>query len=432
MCKRDTEGFLSFGRGKKSGAEGRIPVIFAALVLALLPFTVFAEDLRLTTKVQIMPLTGTNLVDAEPIMEAMIAEVQRTEGFTIVQSTGMTDDVVSPTEASPEAEYSISGTLVEEVGDTLFQISLWRLSDSSLMLSEELVYVDLDEALDLIPILVWSLLGNIPAKTMPVDTNWRTHWLYLGLLTGGTLGYDELQGFDAADNSPKSDFHGKGLGISPAASFTMMVPFLNIPFKGDPRVYLELQTEVLFSWEWAGYTYYHDKDSAPPTEISKSGVWTDEYSFFSLTFPLVLKIEFHYGPLMFAPYGGGYFYLPLGEAQSTTNRIKENIRHPNGEPYPDPPTSLFREERETLRVSVEGIPLGMTFGFYMGIKMGPGALVIDLRYFRDFGTLKFSDPDGKDTLNGQYIGVDRNKFALMVGYEIGLFKHERKMEVQVE
>ncbi|MDR2785712.1 MAG: hypothetical protein LBB83_07340 [Treponema sp.] len=428
MCKRDTEGFLSFGKGKKSRVEGRIPIIFAVLLLLFMPFTVFAEDLRLTTKVQIMPITGTNLVDAEPIMEAMIAEVQRTEGFTIVQSTGMSDDVVNPTEASSEAEYSISGTLIEEVGDTLFQISLWRLSDSALMLSEELVYVDLEEGLDMVPILVWSLLGNIPAKTMPVDTNWRTKWLYLGLLTGGTLTYDKLQGFSASDNSKNSDFEGDGLGLSPSVSLAMMVPFLNIPFKGDPKVYLELQTEVLFSWEWAGYTYHH-KDNIPPLEISKSGVWTDQYSFLSLTFPLMLKIEFHYGPLMLAPYGGAYFYLPLGNAQSKSNRIKENIDKTKYSEEPDP--SLYREQ-DALQVSVDGVPLGMTFGFYTGIKMGPGALVIDLRYSRDFGTLTFKDQDGKNTLNGQYIGIDRNKFSLMVGYEIGLFKHERKMEVQVE
>ncbi|MDR0720923.1 MAG: hypothetical protein LBF78_14925 [Treponema sp.] len=396
-----------------------------------MPFTDFAEDLRLTTKIQIMPITGTNLVDAEPIMEAMIAEVQRTEGFTIVQSFGMamTDDVVNPTDASPEAEYSISGTLIEEVGDTLFQISLWRLSDSTLMLSEELVYVDLEEALDMVPILVWSVLGNIPAKTMPVDTNWRTNWLYLGLLTGGTLSYDKLQGFDAENNSKNSDFEGDGLGLSPSVSFTMMVPFLNIPIKGDPKVYLELQTEVLFSWEWAGYTYHH-KGNIPPVEISKSGVWTDEYSFFSLTFPLMLKVEFHYGPLMLAPYGGVYFYLPLGDAQSRTNRIRENI-DTSSSPGDDPDPSLYREQ-DTLRVSVDGVPLGMNFGFYTGIKMGPGALVIDIRYSRDFGTLTFRDQDGKNTLNGQYIAINRNKFTLMVGYEIGLFKHERKMEVQVE
>jgi hypothetical protein len=364
-------------------------------------------------------------------MEAMIAEVQRTEGFTIVQASGtpMTDDdVVNPTDASPEAEYSISGTLIEEVGDTLFQISLWRLSDSALLLSEELIYVDLEEALDMVPILVWSVLGNIPAKTMPVDANWRTKWLYLGLLTGGTLSYDKLQGFNAGDNARNSNFEGDGLGFSPSASFTMMVPFLNIPFKGDPKVYLELQAEALFSWEWAGYTYHH-KDNVPPVAISKSGVWTDEYSFFSLTFPLMLKVEFHYGPLMLAPYGGAYFYLPLGDAQSRSNRIKENIDTSRHGEEPDP--ALYREQ-DALRVSVDGVPLGMTFGFYTGIKMGPGALVIDLRYSRDFSTLTFKDQDGKDTLNGQYIGIDRNKFTLMVGYEIGLFKHERKMEVQVE
>ncbi|MDR0710126.1 MAG: hypothetical protein LBF77_08680, partial [Spirochaetaceae bacterium] len=111
MCRKDTEDFLSFGKGKKSRVEGRISVVIvAASFLLFMPFAVFAEDLRLTTKIQIMPITGTNLVDAEPIMEAMIAEVQRTEGFTIVQTTSMTDGVVSPTEASSEAEYSISGT----------------------------------------------------------------------------------------------------------------------------------------------------------------------------------------------------------------------------------------------------------------------------------------------------------------------------------
>jgi hypothetical protein len=426
MCKRDTEGFLSFGKGEKSGGKRRIPVLFAVFFFLLfVPFTVFAEDLRLTTKIQIMPITGTNLVDAEPILEAMIAEVQRTEGFTIVQSSGMTDDVVSPTETSPEAEYSISGTLIEEVGDTLFTISLWRLSDSSLLLSEELVYVDLEEALDLVPVLVWSVLGNIPAKTVPQDTNWRLQWLYLGLLTGGTLSYDKLQGYDA-DNVPREDFSGEGLGLSPSVSFTMMVPFLNIPVKGDPRVYLELQTEVFFSWETAGYEYHHP-DNEPPPEISKSATWSDKMNFFSFTFPLILKLEFHYGPLMLAPYGGAYFYLPFGEAQSTSDRIQDNMRDENKND-----STKYREEKEPLLVSVDGIPLGMTFGFYTGIKMGPGALVIDLRYSKDFGTLVFKDIDGKSTLNGMYIGVDRNKFTLMVGYEIGLFKHERKMEVQVE
>jgi hypothetical protein len=132
---------------------------------------------------------------------------------------------------------------------------------------------------------------------------------------------------------------------------------------------------------------------------------------------------------MLAPYGGAYFYLPLSEAQSRSNRIKDNIDKTKYGEEPDP--ALYREQ-DTLRVSVDGVPLGMTFGFYTGIRMGPGALVIDLRYSRDFGTLVFKDQDGKNTLNGQYIAIDRNKFTLMVGYEIGLFKHKRKMEVQVE
>jgi hypothetical protein len=429
MWKRDTKGLLSFSGKREGRIDRRIPAAFVVFSLFLfLPFALFAEDVRLTTTVQVMPITGTNLEDAEPIMEAMVAEVQRTEGFTVVQSNALTADTVNPTDASPEAEYAVSGTLVEEVGDMLFQISLWRLSDSSLLLSEEMVYVDLEEALDLVPILVWSILGNIPSKSMPIDANWRTKWLYLGLLGGGTLSWDrDMQGY-SSDGEKKPDFNGSGLGLSPSASFTIMVPFLNIPFKGDPKVYLQLQTEVFFSWEWAGYSYHY-------TDIinkeDKNGLWTDEYSFFSFTFPLVLKVEFNYGPLMLAPYGGAYFYLPLGDARSKTDRIKENIdlsSKPLG-----PEAGTYKEaESETVLVTMQGIPLGMTFGFYTGIKLGPGALVIDMRYSKDFGTLTFKDKSGKNTMNGQYIGIDRHKFTLMVGYEIGLFKHERQVEVQVE
>ncbi|MDR1410897.1 MAG: hypothetical protein LBI91_01685 [Spirochaetaceae bacterium] len=426
MRKRDTKGLFNFSGKRKNRIERRIPLVFVGFSLFLfMPFAVFADDVRLTTAVQIMPITGTNLEDADPIMEAMIAEVQRTEGFTIVQSNAMTSDTVNPTDASQGAEYSISGTLVEEVGDMLFQISLWRLADSSLLLSEEMVYVDLEEALDLVPILVWSLLGNIPSKNMLEDLNWRTKWLYLGLLTGGTLAWNkDLQGYNS-DGNKAPDFNGSGIGISPAASLTIMVPFLNIPLNGDPKLYLELQTEVHFSWEWAGYSY-HYPDTIPKQEVNKNGLWTDEYSFFSFTFPLMLKIEFSYGPLMLAPYGGAYFYLPLGEAQSRTNRLVDNIQGTPG------PGAYVEEESNTVQVSVDGVPLGMTFGFYTGIKMGPGALVIDMRYSKDFGTLTFKDKDGKSTLNGQYIAIDRHKFTLMVGYEIGLFKHERQMEVQVE
>jgi hypothetical protein len=427
MWKRDTKGLFNFSGKRKNRTERRIPIAFVVFSLFLfLPFAVFAQETKLTTVIQIMPITGTNLEDAEPIMEAMVAEVQRTEGFTIVQSNAMTADTVNPTDASSEAEYSISGTLVEEVGDMLFQISLWRLSDSSLLLSEEMVYVDLEEALDLVPILVWSLLGNIPAKSMLEDLNWRTKWVYLGLLTGGTIAWNkELQGY-TGDGDKVSDFNGSGLGFSPSAALTIMMPFLNIPVKGDPKVYLELQTEVLFSWEWAGYSY-HYTNTVPKESVNKNGLWTDEYSFFSFTFPLMLKVEFNYGPLMLAPYGGAYFYLPLGEAQSRTNRIAENIEGSN--PSPD---SYLEDDSATVKVSMDGVPLGMTFGFYTGIKMGPGALVIDLRYARDFGKLKFEDKGGKTALNGQYIIIDRHKFTFMVGYEIGFFKRERQMEVQVE
>jgi hypothetical protein len=291
-----------------------------------------------------------------------------------------------------------------------------------------MVYVDLEEALDLVPILVWSLLGNIPAKNMLEDLNWRTKWLYLGLLTGGTVGWNRnLQGHEA-DGSEIDGFRGSGLGFSPSASFTMMVPFLNIPIEGDPKLYLELQTEVHFSWEWAGYSYYRD-GAVPKEEINKNGQWTDEYSFFSFTFPLLLKMEFSYGPLMLAPYGGAYFYLPLGEAQSRTNRVRENFKDDPGDT-----SSLYTEESSgTVQVSMSGIPLGMTFGFYTGIKMGPGALVIDMRYARDFGTLTFKNTGDRHAFpNEQYMTIDRHKFTLMVGYEIGLFKHERQMEVQVE
>jgi hypothetical protein len=54
-----------------------------------------------------------------------------------------------------------------------------------------------------------------------------------GLLVGGTLGYDKLQGYDTENKE------GDGLGVSPVAAFTMMVLFLSIPSRGDLKVCLE-------------------------------------------------------------------------------------------------------------------------------------------------------------------------------------------------
>jgi hypothetical protein len=136
------------------------------------------------------------------------------------------------------------------------------------------------------------------------------------------------------------------------------------------------QAEVFFSGE-----------SAVTRVLSGSGYADANITGLSLLAPLILKLDFHLGPVVLQPLAGVYFNFALGN-------LKENVDGSDVEdPYANP-------------------PLGVIFGGAFGMTLGRGILFLDLRYAKDLGR----------TVAGQDSATiwSRSAFMLNLGYQFSL------------
>ncbi|MDR2247620.1 MAG: hypothetical protein LBE17_13280 [Treponema sp.] len=121
-------------------------------------------------------------------------------------------------------------------------------------------------------------------------------------------------------------------------------------------------------------------------ERAKIYVGSDSYSArgMSLHIPLLLKMDFHLGPLVLQPLAGPYFNLALG---------KLDVEDYGDDPYANP-------------------PFGLVFGGLLGLNLGRGILFVDSRYEMDLGkTVAGNDP----------ITIwKRSAYVLSFGYQIYL------------
>ena len=114
----------------------------------------------------------------------------------------------------------------------------------------------------------------------------------------------------------------------------------------------------------------------------------------SLVFPFLAKLVFWPSVFIVQPFIGAYLSLPLG---------KMKVMHSNGVYYAD-----YR---------VMG---GFMAGAGFGVKLGPGSIITDMRYARDFRYIK-----------ADYIGTRdvslRNNLNITLGYEIGVKPKKNKV-----
>jgi hypothetical protein len=88
----------------------------------------------------------------------------------------------------------------------------------------------------------------------------------------------------------------------------------------------------------------------------------------SLLIPLIVKRDFHLGPVVFQPLAGLYFNFALGDLKLEDNTMGGE------EPYANP-------------------PVGLIFGGDVGIALWKGVLFLDLRFAGDLGkTAAGNDP----------------------------------------
>jgi hypothetical protein len=105
--------------------------------------------------------------------------------------------------------------------------------------------------------------------------------------------------------------------------------------------------------------------------------------------PLLAKLTFRPGIFLFSLFAGVHVTIPLGK-MDYTGQSNENASYDYS------------------------VPLGLSAGADIGIKMGPGVLFADLRYLMDFGNTSIRDDYGVLSV------YKRSQVSVSLGYEFAL------------
>jgi hypothetical protein len=188
-------------------------------------------------------------------------------------------------------------------------------------------------------------------------------WLRLGLRAGPSLRI----------YTPSRDTRYTG-GDTHAAA-------LDLAFQANLRVlpFLSVQAEAVFTWDNASLWAYQ----------SGTVRYTKDYTAFSLQLPLLLRFDLYPGKFKLSPFAGLYFVTPLGRLKTSNS---------------------LNNETHSLSYRISP-PLGFVGGLGGALKMGPGAIIADLRYAADFGNIKADDGSTEE--------FRRSMISLTIGYELG-------------
>jgi hypothetical protein len=322
--------------------------------------------------------------------------------YTVVKSANPLPGVPSREELGNgyrDARYVITGTVSWDLYDDgtedeerkLYTLTAWVPDEGTASRSIQVAsdFIEAQEVLDYIPFLIWQLTSVFPVDTVPLPTippqapappvmvpvptpipdnyAWKDKWLNLGLRVGGSLHFYE----DVVDNS-------RNVGLVLDGALSAEFQFLSFYW---PQNYISfaLRSGVILNMDSAVYL--------APTLVGGSMVMTPmEFSSYSLSFPLDLKVNLKPGLLALGIYGGVYFNLPLQ----------------------NPPTLDF--------------PLGLNFGLDIGTPIGPGPIYLDLRYSIDLGRTIFPGSSG--------ITYRRSFISVSLGYSLGLFQRPNPINLK--
>jgi hypothetical protein len=208
--------------------------------------------------------------------------------------------------------------------------------------------------------------------TTAAEKGLDTDWLYLGLRAGPSLRF----------YTPSHDTRFTG-GDTYAVS-------MDLALAANVQVlsFLSIQAEMVFTWDNASLWAYR-------AGAGLDRRYTKDYTAFSLMFPLMVKFDFYPGRFRISPFLGAYLLAPLGKLEASD--------------------SLDSESR-SLGYKVSP-PVGFLGGLGGALKLGPGAIIADLRYAADLGELQAT--------TGNIREFRRGMLSLTVGYEFGFFAKKR-------
>jgi hypothetical protein len=268
----------------------------------------------------------------------------------------------------PAARYSLTGGVYEgsRPGEFYLQLWLWDMTGSTMIYTDDLVYEDIDGAMESLPGLVEWLFSHIheviveePEPPLPQE------WLYtFGVKTGLTQRWYVRPG----ERVPGAQSFGFEGGLMGAMRFSPLLSF---------------QAEMLFSRDDLVYRGLAADDTA----------YNEKLSSVFLTIPLFLRMNFKAGLFRVSPMAGFYFALPLGQSRYSDSMDGQGS------------------------YSNSGTLAGFNMGLETALKYGPGLIIAGLRYSADFGYLTIDYDNPKDTVPDT--SYRRDMFSFYLGYEFG-------------
>ena len=331
--------------------------------------------------VAVMPFVGDDAALSGRVRDASIREVGNQEGFT---SLPLAADTPAAGDEPPDPSllggmpYVLTGEYYfDDEGMQHCQLWLWISDSGALVLTDELVAEDVEEAEGYLPALVrwiFSQLAEDGPEEEAAEAEEATETeegeqlpaggpgaftarLYLGLRGGAALGFQMVRSFGEYEGGTGQSFGGEAA----------------VTVEYRPWRYVGFQAEGIFVLDSFGVYRLHE------------GVHTkDRYWDMSMLFPLFVKVPFELEVLRPSVLVGAYYILPLRKTMG-------------GETY-----------RDRLKVPL-GVMVGFDLGFCLDGPLGHGELYGGLRYGIDLGLTAVEGTDLRYT---------RNRVVLSLGYRI--------------
>jgi hypothetical protein len=359
--------------------------VFAVLCMALFSAAGFGQSpqsgaqLPEKTIVAVLPLAGEEPEMIRRFHDGVTRAVEALEKYTpreVPLAAVRSAEVRIPTDMPPlrslvgSARYALTGGVYpgEAAGEYYLQLWLWDMAGSTMIYTDDLVYDDIEDAMQSLPGLVKWLFSHIHETVIetPEPSPWNDPLFMLGLRAGLSQRWYTVPG-EVSSGASALNLEG---GVSGALRLSSLFSLqLELILTGDTLVYRGL------NWDGSDYTMANIK-----------------YTNFSLMIPFLLKASFRPGAIWLSPLAGLYTMVPLGQTR---------FRGPAGESY-----SWYYSA-----------PLGFAVGLEGAALSGPGRVFAGLRYAADFGRAKIDD--GKE--------YRRTMFTLYLGYEFG-FSDGKKLE----
>jgi hypothetical protein len=333
--------------------------------------------------VAVLPLAGEEtemiLRFERGIMEAVIALGKYSPFEAGVGGGEIPTDMPPVRSLAGGARYALTGGVYpgNRAGEYYLQLWLWDMAGSTMIYTDDLVYDDMDGAMQTLPGLVewlFSHIREVSIEEPPEAAGVKDPLVMVGVKAGLSPRWYTNSG-ELSSGAWALNLEG---GVAGALRLNSLFSVqLEMLLSGDTLVYRGLGLVN-----------------------SEHSMTNDTYTFLSLTIPLIVKVNLKAGPVRLSPLAGFYLTVPLGEA---------------GYRY-----SASGEDR-SYSWSFSA-PLGFTAGLEGAVQYGPGKIFAGLRYFGDFGTITIDDAPASSfggRRNDIPTTVKRNAVSLYLGYEFG-------------